>query len=266
MKTLITVIILSLGITLNAQDNSKSILFKKGAELEYRTYDLKPGALSKKDFFEITRLIFKVLDVRDSNNIKYSYISKKGINPNNAKQTYEKKYVITCDGNKISIPLDFYTPDTVYFSNVYPTVTKDKGIQFSVNYIGASFYKFPTDFKKNKFLIEGDAVTVSNTVRDFETAFTQDGTPKTTARIIEFNRDANLIIKKCETKGEENITTERGDYESSKIVIAAELEVSKRRLPTTWTLFYNPEVGLVKFEAEQSKRMLSYTELVRVKK
>ncbi len=94
-----------LAITATAQDCDKSPLFKKGAMLEYKTFSPKAGPFTGGKFFEITRQTFVVDDVKDSNNIKYSYITKTGVNPVNEQLRYEKKYIITCDGNKISIPL-----------------------------------------------------------------------------------------------------------------------------------------------------------------
>jgi hypothetical protein len=269
MKPLIIVIFLSLGITLNAQNNT-SILFKKGAELEYKSYDLKTGTFSKNKYFEITRLIYTVQDVRDSNNIKYSYITKKGINPNDEKLTYEKKYVITSDGKNISIPIDFYGIDTIYFSNRYPTVTRDKGIASSNVFVGKCIYNFPTNFTKDKFDVIGTSVTLNNKIRDYETPSSGPGgiqgpIGETTTRIVEHNREMDMTIKKFDTKGVENMSTTGGTYECNTIAIVTDLGLRKG-LALNTTLYYNTEVGLVKSETQVSKYMVGYTELVRVKK
>jgi len=160
-------------MTPNAQDCTTSLLFKKGAELEYKTYAPKGGLFSKGAFFEITKLTFIVQNVKDSNNIKYSFITKIGVNPNDDKLICEKNYVITCDGSKILIPIDFYGVDTVYFSNIYPKVTRDKGIYSSTNYKGKCIYSFPTDFEKNKFEIIGSQIVMDIKIRDYEMGRTQ---------------------------------------------------------------------------------------------
>lgn len=270
MKPLLLAILVSLATTLNAQNPKTSLLFKKGARLEYKSYFPKPGSFSRKNLMEVTRLIYTVQDVRDSNNIKYSYITKKGINPNDEQLTYEKKYVITSDGKSISVPIDFYGIDTVFFSNVYPLVKKDKGISQSSVFDGACTYNFPTDFKQDKFQVTGNSVKLINKVRDYETTFSgpdgiHSGTPQTSARIIENTRELDMTVKKYDTKGEQSMDTEAGTYECNKIIITTELSL-RRGIEFTTTHYYNAEVGLVKLEAQQSKSAISYMELVRVKK
>lgn len=266
MKFLFSLFFLSLSIVLNAQDCNTSLLFKKGTEIEYKTYSPKGGLLSKDEFFEITKLIFIVEDVRDSIGAKYSFVTKIGINPNDEKIKYQKNYVIHCDGTKIKIPMDFYSVDTVYFSNVYPKTTREKGIYSSVTYKGSDAYVFPTDFEKYKFETTGNQISVNTKIRDYEMRFDQHGTPEKTARIVENTFPMDMNIKKKDYKGKEKISTPGGTFECYKIVIAAESEVLGRRLNTDMLLYYNAEVGLVKYEAQQSKFKSGYTELVSVKK
>ena len=261
-------------MAINGQDCATSLLFKKGAELEYKTFAPAGGLFSKGDFFEITRLTFAVLDVKDSNNVRYSFIIKTGVNPKDDKQRYQKNYVISCDGNKISIPFDFYTADTVYFSNVYPKVTRDKGIYSSTAYRGKCIYNFPVDFEKNKFEMTGSPVLMNMKVRDYEMGFTQQNGsggirsagPENTGRIVENTYDIDISIKKSETKGKETVTVAGGTYECFKIVLTTDGEMFGRKINTNSVLFYNPEVGFVKSESQQAKSKSGYTELVRIKK
>jgi len=274
MKLFLFLSFLFLRIIINAQSCDSSILFKKGAELEYKTYAPKGGLFSKGNFFEITKLTFTVQDVKDSNNVKYSFITKRGINPNDDKLSYEKKYILTCDGSKILIPIDFYSADTIYFSNVYPKVSKDKGIYSATIYKGTCIYNFPTDFEKNKFGITGTNITMNMKIRDYEMAFTQQngsngiqkGGPENTGRIVENTFSLDMTVKKYETKGKENISTPAGTYECKKIILTTESEMFGRGINTVSTLYYNTEVGFIKSETIQSKNKSGYTELVRVKK
>ena len=273
MKTLFIWNFLSLSIALNAQDCNTSLLFKKGAELEYKTYAPKGGLFSKGDFFEITKLTFTVQDVKDSNNIKYSFITKTGVNPNDAKLKYEKNYVITCDGSKILIPLDFYGADTVYFSNMYSKVTKDKGIYSSTIYKGKCIYNFPIDFEKSRFETTGSKIVMNMKIRDYEMGLTQQNGARgiqntgleNTGRIVENTYSIDMNIKKHETKGKEKISTASGTYECYKIILTTDSEMFGREINTNSILYYNTEVGFVKSETQQSKSKSGYTELVRVK-
>lgn len=274
MKFHFVLFFLPLYGAINAQDCNTSVLFKKGTELEYKTYAPKGGLFSKGDFFEITKLIFIVQDVKDSNNVKYSFITKMGINPNDDKLKYQKNYIIPCDGNKIQIPIDFYGVDTIYFSNVYSKVTKDKGIYSSAVYKGKCIYNFPTDFDKNKFETSGNQVTMNMKIRDYEMAFTQqngsrgiqNAGPENTGRIVENTLSMDMTIKKNETKGKEKISTSSGVYDCYKIVITTDAEVLGRGLNTNTILYYDTEVGFVKSESQQSKNKSGYTEIVRIKR
>lgn len=274
MKLFCTIISFCFFLSLSAQDCASSLLFTKGAELEYKTYAPKGGLFGGGDFFEITRLSFTVQDVKDSNNIKYSYISKKGVNPNDPELAYEKKYVISCDGSRVSLPADFYNTDSVFFSNIYPKVKKDKGIYSSTLVKGKCIYHYPVNFETGKFEVGGKEFTMDVKVRDYEMATTlqsgnggiRPGGQEFSGRITENTYSMDVAIKKWEVKGKEEINTPAGRFTCYKILLTAENEIFGRGVGAGYVLYYSTEAGFVKSETQQAKNKTGYAELVRIKK
>jgi hypothetical protein len=239
--------------------------------MEYATYAPKGGLFARGDFFEITKLKFVVNEVKDSNNQKFSYITKTGTNPNDEAVKYTKQYVIVCDGKSISLPFDFYTVDTVFFSNMHPKASKDKGIYSSVVIKGKSLYKFPLDFSKEKFKVEGTNIMMDMRIRDYEMAKTvQPGKANTnmefSGRIVEDPYEIDFTIEKFENKGVEKITTPAGTYDCQKLVLKTDMSMFGRGISAGAILYYNTEVGFVKSESQQAKAKVGYVELVSVKK
>jgi hypothetical protein len=271
MKPLIILFLSVNSVFAFGQDCTTSLLFRKGTTLEYKTSAPKGGLFSRGGFFEMTRLMFIVNDVKDSNNISYSYVTKVGVNPNDEQSKYEKKYIIACDGINVSIPVDFYGIDTVYFSNMYPKVKKDKGIYSSTVVKGKSLYLFPVNFEKNKFEINGDRLTMNTKIRDYEMARMQvAGAPNTgmefSGRITEDTYSMETSVKKYEVKGKEKITTPAGTFDCYKIVVSTDMEAFGRGINNNSIIYYHPEAGYVKSETQQAKIKGGYVELVSIKK
>jgi hypothetical protein len=270
MKSILFYFLSFISITAEAQDCSISLLFKKGTELEYKTYAPKAGLMTRDKFFEMTRLIFTVDAVKDSNNFTYSYITKKGIAANNEKDTYTKKYILVCDGSKITIPFDFYSADTNYLCDIYPKVL-NKGYYSANVYKGKSMYNFPINFEKDKFELTGNKLTMDMTIRDYAVDYQIGGKdfdtrgPSSSARMEENKLSMDISIKKTETKGKEKINTKGGSFEPYKLLLTMDAAMLGRGVDMVFVLYYDPAIGFIKSETQQSRNKAGYTELVRVK-
>jgi hypothetical protein len=273
MKLICFFTLFFISLVTSAQDCSTSLLFKKGSELEYKSYAPKAGIFGGNKFFEMTRLLFTVDDVKDSNHVTYSYITKKGVAANNEKDAYTKKYVLSCDGSIVTVPFDFYSSDTSYLCDIYPKV-QNKGYYAATTYKGKSFYHFPVNFEKDKFELTGNKLTMDMTIRDYESdntnmiGGTEFGTkgPSASAKIAESKFSMDISIKKTETKGKEKITTPAGTYECYKLLLTMDASMFGRGVDMVSAMYYDPGVGFIKSETQQSKNKTGYTELVRVKK
>lgn len=266
MKTAFIVLFTLISLSIFAQDCNTSLLFKKGAELSYKTYQGLGGFL-KLEYTETTQLTFSVRDVKDSNNIKYSYITKTGTNPKSPNQKYEKNYILTCDGNKISIPAGFYIVDTVYMSNVF-TGSKDKGF-FSTSTFNETYqYTFPLNFDKTSLEPPFAKSNVVAKMRSYDRTPEGVSGGNFTGHISESTITVEATIEKYEADGTEMITVPAGNYKCNKIVTTLETTSSmvKRTTNSTSNIYYSQEAGIVKTEERYGKKVMSYTELNMVKK
>jgi hypothetical protein len=272
MKTAFAFLLSLLFISLQAQDCSTSLLFKKGAVLTYKNY-IATGGMFKLDYTEMTRLVYTVTEVKDSGNNHYSYITKTGINPKNESQRYEKNYVVMCTESQLFIPADFYITDTIYFSNRYPD-SKDKGFYATTSIKGNLKYQFPTDVEKGKFQLSSNQMITAIKSRDY------DYTPETpgaggrtmggyrSGRIIENSLEIEVEIKKLDATGNETIKTDAGTYKCRKIQVDGEvknMKVNSGLSGSNSSMYYNPIVGLVRSESGYKKKIFSYMELAGVK-
>ena len=286
MKNLFYSLFVFVSCPVIAQNCDTSLLFKKGAQLEYRTYLPKTKLFSRKpDFFEVTRLTFYVDEVKDSNNVLYSFITKKGVAASSyEKDHYEKKYVITCENGKVSVPVDFYAPDTMYLSDMYPDLRKGKYYTASNNR-ETVLYKLPLNNNNNRFELSAKTVTSDIVMRDFGWEQRDDQGRRTLTgghlepsnQIEETKYTLTNTFEDPRSAGKTKINVPAGSYDSDKYIMAAKSvftdvqttsnnspvsHVSRKPLESSATLYFNPKVGLVKTENSQG----GYTELSRVKR
>ena len=252
MKTAFVFLFSLLFISLQAQDCSTSLLFKKGSVLTYKNYTAT-GGMFKLDYTEMTRLVYPVTEVKDSGNNHYSYITKTGINPKNESQRYEKSYVVMCNGSQLFIPADFYITDTIYFSNRYPD-SKDKGFYNTMAIKGNVNYQFPTDVEKGTFQLSSSQMvsTIKSRNYDFipETPMAGGRTigGYKTGRIVEGSLEVEVEIKKFEATGDETIKTDAGAYQCKKIQVDGEVKNMKTISAFNGgnsSMYYSPVVGVV---------------------
>lgn len=294
MRTIFFLLSFWLNITLIAQSCDTSLLFKKGTELEYRSYLPKTKLFSKKsDLFEITRMTFFIDDVKDSNSTVYSYVTKKGIAANNENDKYEKKYVITCKDGRISVPADFYSIDTIYLRDIYPKLYRDPQVRKRKFYMATTnkeqvSYFFPLNANKDKFEFSTDKMTMDVVRRDFgwEQRDSQGrlvfpgqsgGHYELSNSIDETKYALNVELQDPRIEGNEMIRVPGGSFNASKISLKMRIKISYpkdyrhdspeprldgKAIEAIHIFYFDPRVGLVKTENPQG----GYTELVKIKK
>jgi hypothetical protein len=268
-----------------AQNCDTSLLFKKGAQLEYRTYLPKTGLFSSKpDVFEVTRLTFIVDEVKDSNNMVYSYITKKGVAASGDRDGYEKKYVISCNDGRISVPVDFYSTDTIYLSDIYPNLRKKK-FYSATNNQETVYYIFPVNPDKNKFELSAKKLTSDIVIRDFGweqrdsrgNVVFSGGHWELSAQITETKYSLASVLENPLAEGKTKIRVPPGSFDCDKYQMKIKStfiyparyrnngpgpDLNGKTIESTGVFYFNPKIGLVKTENSQG----GYTELIRIKK
>jgi hypothetical protein len=72
----------------------------------------------------VFRLVFEVNQVTDSAGSTWSTVTKRGYSMYDSNYHYERKIVLHCDGDRVFIPYDFYSIDTLYTKDFYPYVNE----------------------------------------------------------------------------------------------------------------------------------------------
>src|SRR5690348_13848290 len=103
MKSVLFLISIFLVLNLSAQTTANA-LFKKGTELEYKSHCAMFRGLGKLKSYETTHFKLIVTDVKDSNNMTYSFITKKAWAVKNPSIGYEKQFVLSRSGDAILLP------------------------------------------------------------------------------------------------------------------------------------------------------------------
>jgi hypothetical protein len=118
MKIFLIVFFLPLTIVSLAQTSDPQPLattfFTKGQEWEYANFEPKLGMFGKRDgYFEITRFVYKVTGVTDSNGVAISNITKTGTAANDD-FSWQRNFTVRADHAILSLPVDYYLMDTIY--------------------------------------------------------------------------------------------------------------------------------------------------------
>ena len=257
MRILLLILFLANVFLLSAQTGTEA-LFKKGTELEYRTYMVKPNL--KRELTEVTRITLIVTDVKDSNNVTYSYITKQGRAAKNPSMGYEKRFVITKQGDKVTLPMDLYMADTVYNIDVGIKGTKAKHyatarIKGNANYvISGSIADGSFDSYPKTVVIEGGMLSM-----DINQASVNFGD------IIKSKWEVEATAKSYKVGPKTKVKTEAGTFECYKITSVTEVKVMGHKMETTTQVFYSPEYGFLKTEPGENDQN-GGVELIRVKK
>ena len=284
MKVIVLGASLSFICTCILAQTGTELLFTKGAELEYKTFTSRPKGF-KLELYETTRITLIVTDVIDTNNITYSYITKKGTGISNPeKDHYEKKLVLTrTSDNVIKLPVNLYTIDTSYLSDKYHEKKKMKGLHAVASLKGNDTYTFSVDLEKGKFNYSPQTIVTDLVVRDFvmqtknnpnydirDVAAGKQGyttSPfNTSTDLVETKYSITSTAKEYKVAGKTKITTPAGSFDCYKIVTRTELKIEKRTIEPITVIYYHPEIGFIKWEQEDSNVKTGYLELVRVKR
>ena len=260
------------------------VFFTKGAELEYKIFSSRPKGF-KLELYETTRITLIVTDVKDSNNVTYSYITKKGtgiVDPE--KYHYEKKLVITrTSDNVIKLPVNLYTIDTSYLSDKYYDKKKMKGIHAVATPKGNDTYTLFVDLEKGKFNYSPQTIVTDLAVRDFmmqtknnpnhdlrDVAAGKQGyttSPfNTSTDLVETKYSITSTVKEYKVVGKAKITTPAGSFDCYKITCRNEVKIEKKVFLQISTISYHPEIGIIKWDQEDEDVKTGYMELVRVKR
>lgn len=267
-------------ITISGIVNAQSILFSKGAELEYKTYSSRPAGIGSLELYEVTRITLTVTDVTDSNGIKYAHITKTGNSVQRPEQnSYQKKYIIRQANNKIWMPKDLITPDTVYLSDRYPELKKGSGwhavtiMKNPVEMItdadstikGVLGYSSEADeiyVKSRDFVVEGQ-----NSRRQAGDEIYYGGTLRT------MDYTLHITSVEVENEGRTSIRVKAGSFKCIKLSTKTKFKIKGAGLVGSFmkpesssVLYYSPELGILKTEDTSGKHQTGYIELVRVKR
>lgn len=231
-----------------AQNCNSHALFQKGVQLEYNYHMAQFQGPEKK----IMRLLFEVTDVYERNGSTFSAIVKRGNSLNSEKEHYERTIDLECDGKNLLIPFDFFTADTVYTKDVYPTVREKKGYAFAF-----------TPLKNDATYIVPLKLEGSNKLPVGLTRYVQKGKQRSWSdrSLRKFDFENIITIKSIRLIGKETVKTDAGAFECYKFYVDTDCEIGKRSLQLKYWLYFNNEVGLVKYDGPGG-----FIELVSVKK
>lgn len=275
MKYLIsTLLVFFVYVSAHAQTCNTSLLFKKGAKLEYKNY-LPLYFKSDDSPVEITRVTLEVTDVVTANNITTSTVIKKESSPTNKNYQFELKKSLTCDEKDISFPYDLYSPDTIYKCDANRNV-KDTGYGYGYSSVEAPYMrKIPFDLNK-KTVLNSYKVNVkmsnSATKAQSQEIVVRGGrtgeysywttTPAKPAGSIEQVAE----IKNIKVDGMETVSTPAGDFECYKITYDYETVSNGIKVKLKMSDYYDPAIGIIKSEFAYNKIRATTTELVKIKK
>ncbi len=230
---------------LTAQTGTEA-LFKKGTELEFRSYGRK-SPISKK-LVELTTITLIVTDVKDSNSITYSYVTKKAHAATNALAGYEKRYILSRTNDKITLPQDLYITDTVYSVDMGYKGNKIERPYATAAIKGVATYVISGDISKGSFASIPKTITVEGSMLSYDM----------NANSVNFGfADMTKWRMEATTKGfsvgpKTKITTAAGTFECYKITAVVEVKAMGGKMETTSQMYYSPEYGVLKTEPGES--------------
>lgn len=283
MKTnLLAAILLFWSVAAKAQ-SPDHIYFTKGAELEYRNYSSRPAGFTKLELYEVTRIKLTVTDVKDSNGVKYSFITKTGTSVNMPRVNfYERKFVLRQENNLIRIPKDLITPDTVYMCDRYPEA-QEKETWYAVTKMKTSNDLVIDLLKEQSGEIKLSAESEEVDVFTKEFMISSPNQKRKPGEVEVFyggtrgtlhNRDYTMQISdmKMTNEGQTKIKTPAGNFtcyklsSSSKVKMKGAGVLSLAKINASSVVYYAPGIGILKTEDESGKQQTGYVELYKIKK
>jgi hypothetical protein len=235
--------------------------------MEYRTFGTRPN-LSQMVYYEATRITLIVTDVKDSGGVTYSYITKNATGITYPEYDhYEKKYVITREGEKMTFPMDLYIADTTYLADKYTNLRKKSGYYTIMKTAGN--FVISGDPGTGSFSYSPKTNTTELKIRDYKLDKNMgSGSSYFTEDLTESKYSIVASLKSFKIDGKEKVKTAAGTFECYKIYGTVEAKITgiARTFEGVSLVYYSPEIGFVKTEQEDAKVKTGYIELVRVKK
>lgn len=269
MKQLLTLLLTLSASVATAQHCNNSLLFKPGAVLEFKTYQTYM-VLPKVKYQETTRLLLHVEAVKDSNNKRYSYITKTGINPQNEALRYEKKFILVCDGQSFTIPIDLYLAERIYFSNYYeiqsPAALSDTGIYSSYTFNSEVAIRFPVSGSSQDIQLKGEALQGQLHKRFYEVVNTPG---QLGGQLVDRKKEstvpASIVYSNLRTGNRSSLEVTAGSYDCQLVGLTQAMQINKIKHKLDQRVYYNHRLGIVRSEHYITSRLYTmYTELVRV--
>jgi len=231
-----------------AQDCRAHLLMQKGVQLEYRV--LWPTADSG-IYRSANRLLFEVIDVKDSAGSTWSSITKRGIGVFDSTKHYERNVVLQCEDRRLLIPYDFYLTDTIYTRDFYqkPVDRLPDNYGYAVAFtplVDAITYIIPLNLECTVSLPEGKKKFEQKVKRGYRDVIPFTSKPYD---VWPFN------ILSTTLAGKENVTTPADIFACYKFCM--EIAADDDPEPLKFWLYFNREVGLVKFEAARIRVVLN---------
>lgn len=255
------------------------VFFTKGAELEYRTMSSRPISLRELELYEVTRITLVVTDVKDSNGIKYAYVTKTGKGVKNPLHSYQRNYVLTLENNKMKMPKDLISVDTVYLSDRYPELKKGEGYYSTVEFTNTDYIVNDlTNISNGTFQFTNGTEEIKVKSREFIVEGQQ--TKRQAGDQIYFGgilrpMDYTMTVSTKEVKntGKSKMRTKAGNFDCHKLEIEAKVKVKGAGLiaslmnrEVNTIVYYEPEIGIIKSEDNSGRSQTGYIELVRLKR
>jgi hypothetical protein len=255
------------------------VFFIKGAELEYKTMSSRPVSLRELELYEVTRITLVVTDVKDSNGVKYAYVTKTGKGIKNPLHFYQKNYVLILENNKMKIPKDLVSVDTVYLSDRYPELKKGEGYYSTVEFNNTDYAVSDlTNISTGTFQFSNGAEEIKVKSREF--IVEGQGYKRQAGDQIYFGgilrpMDYTMTVSTKEVKntGKTKLKTKAGSFDCYKLEIEAKVKIKGAGLiasllnrEVNTVVYYDPAIGIIKSEDNSGKSQTGWVELVRIKR
>lgn len=247
-----------LAIQLTYSQTGTEALFKTGTELEYKTTMANPGGGNLR---EISRITLIVRNVTDSNNATYSYITKKVRSAKMPETGYDKNYVIHKTVDKVYLPQDLYSADTVYLADVEGIKGKNgRRAYATAEFKQQTFMALAVDFTKGKMDFEPTSYSIEGKVLQYDV----NHMSSTHGYWIQKKWEIKTNVKKVSVGGKTKTKTEAGEFDCYKITAKMEVIIADMPIEFESTSYYSEKYGMIKTDPVE-KAVNGGFELVRIK-
>jgi hypothetical protein len=247
MNSFIRLFLCSLISTpLFSQNCSSFVWFKPGAVLEYDAY-MPNGGNGSENSVRVLRITFNVDSIADSSGKRFAFITKKGegLKKNNS---YERQLKVVCDDGRIGFETNHFTPDTIFHPD-YPVLAFKK---YTIAIASGGGMFFPFSAAKSVGSIQTMKVA-PNTYHYMQTGIFEQKPLLT----MESDYVVKSKIIRLQLLGADTLSSPAGTFICSKLLLVTEFEFKTFNKEIITHIYYNKEVGIVKWEEGGSYSMLT---------